>query len=170
MKPAVFLDRDGVINVDVGYPHKIEDFSFIDGAPEAIARMNANGYFVIVVTNQSGIARGLYTESQAHAFNEHIQSQLQKWNAHIDRFYLCPYHPEALVERYRCDHPNRKPNSGMIEQAFKDFDIDKEKSFLIGDRETDIQAAQRAGILGHLFADENLDRFLESMLKSEFSL
>ncbi|QHI95845.1 HAD-IIIA family hydrolase [Aristophania vespae] len=165
MTPTVFLDRDGVINVDVGYPHRIEDFSFIEGAPQAIARMNKCGYLVIVVTNQSGIARGLYTEEQARLFNEHIQSQLSLWGAHIDKFYISPYHPQAIIERYRCDHHDRKPNPGMIEKAFKEFDIDKENSFLVGDRDTDIQAARAAGLKGYLFDGKNLDNFVSPLLK-----
>lgn len=164
MKPAVFLDRDGVINVDVGYPHRIEDFEFILHAPQAIAQINASGRLAVVVTNQSGIARGLYTEADAMAFNAHIQERLRPWNAHIDAFYLCPYHPDATLAQYRVDHPDRKPRPGMIERAIRDLDIDRSASFLIGDRATDIQAAQASGMPGYLFTGPDLDAFIRPLL------
>ncbi|MBE7620660.1 HAD family hydrolase [Gluconacetobacter entanii] len=166
MKPAVFLDRDGVINVDVGYPHRIKDFEFIAHAPQAIARINASGRLAVVVTNQSGIARGLYEEADAEAFNAHIQEQLRPWGAHVDAFYLCPYHPDATVARYRADHPDRKPRPGMIERAIRDLGIDRAASFLIGDRTTDIQAAQAAGMPGYLFTGTDLDAFIRPLLLS----
>ncbi|RFD19457.1 HAD family hydrolase [Komagataeibacter melaceti] len=166
MKPAVFLDRDGVINVDTGYPHRIEELEFIAGAPEAIASINASGRLAVVVTNQSGIARGLYGEEQAHAFNNHIQDRLREWNARIDAFYLCPYHPEATIARYRQDHPDRKPRPGMIERAIRDLDIDRGNSFLVGDRQTDVQAAQAAGMPGYLFTGPRLDAFIKPLLSS----
>ncbi|GAB6968497.1 HAD family hydrolase [Komagataeibacter kakiaceti JCM 25156] len=166
MKSAVFLDRDGVINVDTGYPHRIDELEFIAGAPEAIARINASGRLAIVVTNQSGIARGLYEEADAHAFNTHIQDRLRAWNARIDGFYLCPYHPDAIIERYRQDHPDRKPGPGMIERAIRDFHIDRNGSFLVGDRQTDIQAAQAAGIPGYLFTGARLDAFITPLLST----
>jgi D-glycero-D-manno-heptose 1,7-bisphosphate phosphatase len=164
LNPAAFLDRDGVINIDIGYPHRIEDFRFVEGAVKAIARLNANGYLVVVVTNQSGVARGLFEEADMHIFHAHMQKQLSRYGARINAFYFCPYHPQATVERYRCDHPDRKPNAGMIERAIKDLSIDRSRSFLIGDRDTDIQAAQAAGIPGYLFDRSNLDDFLISII------
>lgn len=159
-QPAVFLDRDGVINVDVGYPHRIEDFSFIPGAPEAIKALNDAGYRVVVVSNQSGVARGLFTEDRVRLFHQHIAQSLALSGARIDAFYFCPYHPDAVVERYRVDHPERKPHPGMIERAAREMNLDLTRSFLIGDRETDIQAATAAGIPGYLFNENNLFSFL----------
>ncbi|MBS1084494.1 HAD family hydrolase [Gluconobacter kondonii] len=160
LKPAAFLDRDGVLNVDVGYPHRIEEFAFIPGAPEAVARLNRLGYRVIVVSNQSGVARGLFTEYTVKHFHQHMQEQLAQMQAHIDAFYFCPYHPDATVEQYRADHPDRKPNPGMIERAIVDMKIDRSLSFMIGDRESDMAAASAAGIPGYLFEGGNLLAYL----------
>ncbi|GBR49498.1 D-glycero-alpha-D-manno-heptose-1,7-bisphosphate 7-phosphatase [Neokomagataea thailandica] len=159
--PAAFLDRDGVINVDVGYPHLIETFRFIPGAPEAIKALNDAGYRVVVVSNQSGVARGLFTEEAVRVFNQHIAHSLASFGAKIDAFYFCPYHPEAAVERYRVDHHERKPRPGMIERAASEMTLDLTRSFLIGDRETDILAASAAGIPGYLFKENNLFSFVE---------
>lgn len=162
--PTVFLDRDGVINVDVGYPHRIEMFSFIPGAPEAIKLLNASGYQVIVVSNQSGVARGLFSEEAVRIFNQHITQRLAPLGARIDAFYFCPYHPDAVVERYRIDHHERKPRPGMIERAARERNLDLTRSFLIGDHATDIQAATAAGIPGYLFKGDNLFSFLKRII------
>ncbi|MEN3167624.1 HAD family hydrolase [Gluconobacter sp. OJB] len=162
-RPAAFLDRDGVINVDVGYPHLIKTFRFIPGAPEAIKALNIAGYQVIVVSNQSGVARGLFTEEAVRLFNQHITQSLAPFGARIDAFYFCPYYPNAVVERYRADHHERKPHPGMIERAARELNLDLTRSFLIGDRETDIQAAAAAGIIGYLFKGDNLFSFLKSI-------
>ncbi|MDQ0436215.1 D-glycero-D-manno-heptose 1,7-bisphosphate phosphatase [Kaistia dalseonensis] len=163
-QPAAFLDRDGVINVDDGYVYKPEALRFIDGAPAAIRRLNEAGYLVIVVTNQSGVARGYYTEAEMDAFHGHLRAELAGHGARLDAIYTCPYHPEATIPIYRQDHPDRKPNPGMILRAFGDFPIDRGRSFLIGDKDTDLIAAIAAGIPGHLFAGGNLDDFLSSVL------
>lgn len=165
LKPCIFLDRDGVINIDIGYPYRKEDLQLVDGVGSAIARMNRLGFLVIVVTNQSGVARGYFTEANVHQFHAWITDALQSYDAHIDAFYLCPYHPDAVVEAYRQDHPDRKPKAGMIERAIQEWPIDREGSFLIGDRETDITAAQNANISGYLFQGGNLDEFLQSVLQ-----
>lgn len=162
--PAVFLDRDGVINVDVGYPHRIETFRFIPGAPQAIKILNASGYQVIIVSNQSGVARGLFTEEAVRIFNQHITQRLASFGARIDAFYFCPYHPDAVVKRYRVDHHERKPRPGMIERAARERNLDLMRSFLIGDHETDIQAATAAGIPGYLFTGDNLFSFLKRII------
>lgn len=165
LKPCIFLDRDGVINVDVGYPYRKEDLQLIDGAGAAIARMNNSGFLVIVVTNQSGVGRGYFTEEDVHRFHNLIVAELQHYNAHIDAFYLCPYHPDAKIEAYRQDHSDRKPKAGMIERAIQEWPVDRKRSFLIGDRETDVQAAHNANIPGYLFQGGNLDKFLQSILQ-----
>ncbi|MDI2091446.1 D-glycero-alpha-D-manno-heptose-1,7-bisphosphate 7-phosphatase [Commensalibacter oyaizuii] len=165
---CLFLDRDGVINVDTRYPYRKDELQLIDGVGKAIAKMNSLGYLVIVVTNQSGIARGFFSEQDMHQFHHHINILLRKENAFINAFYFCPYHPDGIVPIYKQEHINRKPNPGMIEQAIKDYSIDRRKSFLIGDKMTDIQAAHNAHIDGYLFAGGNLDIFLTSILKKRF--
>lgn len=165
LKPCIFLDRDGVINLDTGYPHRKEDFQLVEGAGTAIAKMNLLGFLVIVVTNQSGVARGYFTEADVHQFHEYITDELKQYSALIDGFYLCPYHPDAVIEAYRQDHPDRKPKAGMIERAIQEWPIDRKHSFLIGDRESDIQAARNADIQGYLFQGGNLDEFFQSILR-----
>lgn len=157
VKPAVVFDRDGVLNVDTGYTHKPEDLAWQPGAREAIRLLNDRGYYVIVATNQAGVARGFYGEDAIPVFHAHMQDQLAEAGAHIDAFYHCPHHHEGMVERYTvADHPDRKPNPGMILRAFSEWPVDKSRSFLIGDRDSDIEAARRAGIPGHFYKDGDL--------------
>ena len=141
MKKAVFLDRDGTINVDKGYVYKPEDFEFIDGAPEVIKIINKQGYLAVVVSNQSGIARGLYTADDVDMLHEHINMALKAHDAHIDAYYYCPHHPD-FGAACKC----RKPKPGLIEQAVVDYDIDIAQSWMIGDKESDIECARAAGI------------------------
>jgi len=164
LRPAAFLDRDGVINVDHGYTYKPEDLAFIEGAPNAIRRLNEAGYLVVVVTNQSGVARGYYGEVDVERFHAHMQAELAKSGAKIDAFYSCPYHPEGVVAAYRLDHPDRKPKPGMILRALRDLPIDAGRSFLIGDLPTDVQAATAANIAGHRFPGGDLDDFVAGVL------
>lgn len=166
-KPALFLDRDGVINVDRGYVSKIEDFEFIPGAAEAIAAFNARNWHVFVVTNQSGIARNYYTEDDMHALHRQMEAELAKrTGAIIDRIYYCPYHDAGENPAYRKDSYDRKPAPGMLIQAMTDFHVNKEQSFLIGDKATDIAAARAAGVAGFLFRGDNLLHFAEWTLAS----
>ncbi len=145
MNKAVFFDRDGTINVDTGYVHTIEEFRFIDGMPEFIKKWNDWDYKVIVVTNQAGIARGYYTEEDMHALHVYMNQELNKIGAHVDAFYFCPHHPDFTGECH-C----RKPESGMIEQAIKDWDIDVTQSILFGDKQSDIDAGMKCGVKGYL--------------------
>jgi histidinol-phosphate phosphatase family protein len=168
VKPAVVFDRDGVLNVDSGYTHRPEDLVWQPGAREAIRLLNDRGYYVIVATNQAGVARGLYGEDAIAAFHAHMQDQLAETGAHIDAFYHCPYHPEGKVERYAvADHPDRKPNPGMITRAFGEWPIDKSRSFLIGDRDSDIEAAQRAGIPGHFYKGGDLSALVRGLISTD---
>lgn len=162
-KPAAFLDRDGVLNVDKGYVHRIEDFVWIEGAPEAVKWLNDQGYLVFVVTNQAGIARGYYTEEEFLRFMDWINEELRQLGAHIDGVYYCPHHPEAGIRHYRFKCRCRKPFPGLLEQAMADWQINIEKSFLIGDKESDILAAQAAGIRGELFSEKNLLQFVRGV-------
>ena len=163
--PAVFLDRDGVLIEDTGYPHLEEHLRFVPGAFTAVRRLNALGYLCVVVTNQSGVARGLFSEDQMKAFNALLVRRLAANGAVIAGVYACPFHAEALDERYRhADHPDRKPNPGMILRAIAEYEIDPARSFLIGDQATDLEAARRAGIPGFRFDGGNLDDFVKDLL------
>lgn len=153
MNKAVFLDRDGTINVEKNYLYQIEDFEFIPGVPEAIKMLNDAGYLVIVVTNQAGIARGYYTEEDMYKLHRHIDEELKKYNAHIDAYYFCPHHPLHGIGKYKQDCNCRKPKSGMLEEAIKDFNIDVTKSYIIGDKEWDIEAGKKLGIKGFRVMD-----------------
>lgn len=144
--PAVFLDRDGTINLDVDYVFRIEDFSIIPGSLDAIRMLNDAGYKVIVVTNQSGIGRGFYTEDDMHMLHEHLQQLCRKHGGRIDAFFYCPHHPDATLEKYRRVCPCRKPGTEMIERATKLFPLDLSKSWVIGDSAADMGMARNAGL------------------------
>jgi D-glycero-D-manno-heptose 1,7-bisphosphate phosphatase len=154
------LDRDGVINVDVGYPHRPDQIIWVDGALDALARLCKAGYRLIVVTNQSGVARGMYTESDVQALHRWIGGVASSRGGDIAAFYYCPFHPEGTVEAYRKDHPDRKPAPGMLMRALADYRTDLKRSFLIGDRDSDLAAAAAAGIRGIKFPGGNLDSFV----------
>lgn len=163
--PAVFLDRDGVINVDVGYPHREQDLEFIPGAAEAIQLLNRQGYLVVIVTNQSGVARGLFDEATMNAFNALVVRRLGAKGALIGAVYACPWHHEARDPAwFHEDHPDRKPNPGMLLRAIADHNIDPARSFMIGDRESDMEAARRAGVKGFLFHGPDLGDFVHDIL------
>ncbi|QTN19932.1 HAD family hydrolase [Brevundimonas sp. AJA228-03] len=163
--PAVFLDRDGVLIEDSGYPHLDEHLVLIPGAAEAVRRLNGLGYMVVIVTNQSGVARGLFDEARMNRFNDQLVRSLAGKGARIGAVYACPFHAEAQDPRYRHpDHPDRKPNPGMILRAIADHPIDPTRSFLIGDRQSDLEAARRAGVPGFLFEGGNLDQFVRDLL------
>ncbi|WP_211108028.1 HAD-IIIA family hydrolase [Niveispirillum cyanobacteriorum] len=156
-RPALFLDRDGVLNHDRGYTHRIEDLRWIDGAIETIRRANEIGALTIVVTNQAGVAKGHYGLDDVKQFHAAMRSQLASAGAHLDAIYLCPEHPEAALKQFQHENPpNRKPNPGMILQALTEWPIDIGCSALIGDRQSDLEAARRAGIPGFLFEGGNL--------------
>jgi D-glycero-D-manno-heptose 1,7-bisphosphate phosphatase len=161
LRPALFLDRDGVLNEDRGYVARWEDFAWIPGAREAVAAFNAAGWLVIVVTNQSGVGRGYYTEDAMHALHERMAQGLAEAGARIDAFYFAPHHPDAPSDAYRHpDPPDRKPNPGMILRALSDFPIDRARSVLVGDKASDMEAARRAGVRGLRFKGGDLKRFL----------
>jgi D-glycero-D-manno-heptose 1,7-bisphosphate phosphatase len=162
LRPALFLDRDGVLNEDRGYVFRWEDFRWIAGAREAVATFNRAGWLVIVVTNQSGVGRGFYSEDDMRALHARMSQDLAQAGGHIDAFYHAPHHPEAPVEAYRHpDPPDRKPNPGMILRALGEWPIDREASLLVGDKPSDLEAALRAGIRGVLFEGGNLLQFLK---------
>jgi len=164
-RPAIFFDRDGVLNEDSGYVFEASSLKWIDGARTAVKAANDAGYFVFVITNQSGVARGFYEESHVEALHEWMADDLARIGARIDAFEYCPYHPEAPIERYRQVSYRRKPAPGMINDLLDRFPVDVSRSILIGDKPTDLEAARAAGIRGHLFQGNNLEHFLRSILK-----
>ncbi len=161
-RPAVFFDRDGVLNQDHNYVHRREDFKWIDGAKDAIRWCNDHGVLVFVVTNQAGVAHGLYDETAIHALHGWIAEDLAVVGAHIDMIEYCPHHPVAEVVAYRRDCRRRKPQSGMISDILAKWPVDHEHAFLIGDKQSDLSAAQSAGISAHLFTSGDLQNFLVS--------
>lgn len=150
MRRALFLDRDGVINVDGHYIHRPQEFQFIDGIFEFCHAAAKIGYLLIVVTNQSGIARGMYTEADFLKLNDWMCTQFSGQGILISKVYFCPYHPEKGIGQYMRDSYDRKPNPGMLFRARDELELDLNKSIIIGDKDTDMEAGRRAGV-GKLF-------------------
>jgi D-glycero-D-manno-heptose 1,7-bisphosphate phosphatase len=179
-RAAVFLDRDGTLNIEKDYLFRLEDWEWISGAVEAIVRINRMGFFAIVVTNQAGIARGFYDHAAVHELHQGVDLLLARAGAHIDAYYYCPHHSEYGAVR---DCACRKPSPGLLFQARLDLKIDLSQSWLIGDKLSDVEAGFRAGVspilvrTGHgeqesVFADPSLHievdvlsavRFIESI-------
>lgn len=146
MKKALFLDRDGVINIEKNYVYKIEEFEFVDGIFNVCKYFQDRGYLLIVTTNQAGIARGYYNEDDFHKLCDWMVIEFKKRDIIIDKIYFCPHHPESPIKKYRVECYCRKPKPGMILEAQKDFNIDLKKSILVGDKESDVKAGLNAGI------------------------
>lgn len=164
-KGAVFFDRDGVLNVDKGYVYRPEDFEWIAGAQKAIRLVQDAGYYSFVVTNQSGVARGYYGEDDVHRLHQWMNAELNHLGTGITAFYHCPFHAEGSVEKYVVpNHPDRKPNPGMILRAIADWNLDPKLCVLIGDKESDIEAASRAQVEGLLFDSSDLEAFISDWL------
>ena len=159
-RPAAFLDRDGVLNVDHGYVHSADRLDWIEGAKAAVRLLNDAGYYVIVVTNQSGVARGFYDEAAVRQFHAQMQAELTAQGAHIDAFYYCPHHPEGKVKALAVSCLCRKPGTGLLEQAAREWPIDLGGSFLIGDKDSDMAAAAAFNIPGIRFDAIN-DRLID---------
>jgi D-glycero-D-manno-heptose 1,7-bisphosphate phosphatase len=143
---AAFIDRDGVINAESGFVHRLEDLVFLPGAIEGLRRLQAAGYLLVVITNQSGIARGLYTEADYLQLTAGMQQRLAAAGVQLSRVEYCPHLPDGEIERYRRDCDCRKPRPGMITRVAAALGIDLSASILIGDRATDIQAGRAAGV------------------------
>lgn len=143
---AIFLDRDGVINVDKGYVHRIKDFEFYQNVFEALRKLQEAGFKLFVVTNQSGIAVGYYTEDDFLKLTDYMLQQLSKEGIRIEKVYYCPHHENGVIKGYSFKCDCRKPESGMIRQAISEFGVDPSKSFLVGDKENDILAAHKEGV------------------------
>ena len=146
MKKALFLDRDGVINEDIGYLYRPEKFRFKEGIFELCKAAKRQGYLLIIATNQSGIARGRYSEEDYRKLTDWMLERFSENGVRIDETYYCPFHPQEGLGVYVIDSPDRKPNPGMFLKAQRKHDLDMSRSIAIGDRETDAEAARRAGI------------------------
>lgn len=144
--PAAFIDRDGVINEERGFVHRPEDFELIPGAAAALRSLRENGYRLVVITNQSGIARGLYTEDDYERLTAHMTQMLDAAGAAPDATYYCPHLPDATVQRFRIDCDCRKPRAGMLRRAVEQLSVTVSESILVGDRASDVQAGRAAGV------------------------
>ncbi len=160
MNKALFIDRDGVINIEKNYLYRVEDFEFIDGVFEALKLAEQNGFLNIIITNQSGIARGYYSEQEYEALTEWMVSEFAKNGVKISKVYHCPHDEKSICE---C----RKPRHGMILQAKEEFDVDLANSWLIGDKESDILAGINAGI-EHLVLARSGHKVDEGSTKAKF--
>lgn len=141
---AIFLDRDGVINFERGYTHRLEDFQILPDLFEALRKFRAEGFLLVVISNQSGIAKQLYKQEDVEVLHEYLLKELQKAGIQLEEIYYCVHHPD--VSRCIC----RKPDSLFVEKALARFEIDPKRSFFIGDKERDVQAAEKAGVKGIL--------------------
>lgn len=163
-RPAAFLDRDGVINVDHGHVGSPERFEWMPGARAAIRRLNRAGYYVFIVTNQAGIAKGFYSEADYRALRTFIRDELAAEGGHIDDERFCPHHPDGTVAAYKQASDWRKPAPGMLVDLMARWPVVRAGSFLIGDKHSDLEAAAAAGIPGHLFEGGDLALFVDSVL------
>ena len=167
-RPALFLDRDGVINIEKNYVHLIEDFEFTEGIFDLCRSAFKKDMPIVVITNQAGIGRGYYSEEQFHVLTDWMKARFKEMDAPISAVYYCPYHPEFGIGPYKKDSYDRKPNPGMILRARDDLKLDLSRSMLIGDRASDIAAAKNAGIgfsmlLGSNSADIRADKNIVSL-------
>ncbi|WP_313801732.1 HAD family hydrolase [Cytobacillus sp.] len=162
MNKALFLDRDGVINLEKSYVHKIEDFEFIDGIFELTKYFQDKCYLIIVITNQAGIGRGYYTEEDFHKLNDWMIDQFKQRGILITEVYYCPFHPTHGIGKYKKDSFDRKPNPGMILKAARKYNINLSESILIGDKESDIEAGKSAGVgMNILFLERNNNKLAD---------
>ncbi len=161
-RPALFLDRDGVINRDHGYVYRQDNFDFIPGIFELCRVAKARDYLIFVITNQAGIGRGMYTERDFLALTRWMRLQFERERCPIDEVYFCPTHPQHGIGKYKRESARRKPNPGMIVDAQRDFGVDLASSVLVGDKASDIEAGVAAGVGCNVLFSESLDKTLIS--------
>ena len=167
MNKALFLDRDGVINIDSGYVYKIEDFVFIDGIFQFCKQAIERDYLIVIVTNQGGIARGFYSMDEYIKLTKWMEDEFKKRGITITKTYFSPFHEDGIIPEYTGSSFDRKPNPGMILKAKDEFDIDLSKSILIGDKDTDIEAAKNAGV-GKSFLFDHKNQSFEEVKQEMF--
>ena len=163
-RPAVFLDRDGTLNHDIGYVYRIADFRWLPGAVNAIRRLNDSGYYVFVATNQSGVARGLYDEAAIRDLHHWMNEELRAAGARIDDMRYCPHHPQASIAAFRTTCSCRKPAAGMLLDLMNVWPLIREASIMIGDKESDAAAGRAAGIATAIVPAGGLEGFVEQLL------
>lgn len=163
---AIFLDRDGTINIDHGYVYEWDNFEFISGVPETLKRLKEEGFLLIVLTNQSGVARGYYNEEHILKLHCNVNSFLEnRYGFVIDKFYYCPHHIDGTIEKYKVDCKCRKPKIGMLEQAVDDFDIELDDSFMVGDKDSDNILPNKLKFI-KVNEKDTLEHYLTSILQS----
>jgi D-glycero-D-manno-heptose 1,7-bisphosphate phosphatase len=146
IRRALFLDRDGVVNEEVGYLHRVEELRFVDGIFSLCRTAAGLGYRLIVVTNQAGIARGYYSETDFQVLTEFMRGELRAQGVELDAVYYCPLHPEHGIGAYKREHEDRKPGAGMLRRGASEFGVDLSQSVMVGDRCSDVGAANAAGL------------------------
>ena len=166
-KKLCLLDRDGVLNIDKAYLYKPEEVEWVADSKAAIAWLNRQGYSVVVVTNQSGVARGFFTEDDVLKLHVWMQEEVKKAGGEIAAFYYCPHLPGAPVKEYDRECDCRKPKPGMILQALHDFGVRPENAFMAGDSPRDVEAAEAAGVRGYLYSEGSLLEFVQGILREK---
>tara|TARA_B100000963_G_C22273824_1_gene513974 strand:+ start:22 stop:528 length:507 start_codon:yes stop_codon:yes gene_type:complete len=164
MYKIAFLDRDGVINksnINNGYIGRVKNFKWMPGAIQAIRYLKKLNYKVVVVSNQSGVARGFFKMKDVHGIHRYIQKKLKKNNTKIDKFLFCPFHKDGIILKYRQNSNFRKPKNGMFKKIDKIWKVDRKKSFMIGDQKTDMEFAKKSKIRGYRFRANNLYSFIK---------
>ena len=164
-RPAAFLDRDGVLNFDDGYIGTRERIRWVPGVATAIRTLNEAGYFVFVISNQSGVARGMFGEQDVRDLHDWMRNELQRDGARIDDFRFCPHHAEGSVADYAVDCDCRKPKPGMLRDLMTAWPVRAQGSFVIGDKLSDVEAAKAAGLPGFLFVGGDLAAFVANVLR-----
>lgn len=168
MNKAIFLDRDGTINVEKNYLYKIEDFEFLPGVIEGLKLLQDAGFLLIIITNQSGIGRGFYTEKDFHILNKWMSEKLKENGVNITSVYYCPHLPDAAIEKYRIECDCRKPKLGMFNKAVKDYNIDLSQCYSIGDKIRDCAICNNSSCLGFLVGNNEKSAIIDDVMKGKF--